>query len=296
MKYSFVIPSIGRKEDLSSCVASIEKACKYVKEIDIEVIIVTNKDSDYLSIKAQHPKIVSLFNLEKKGNSKARNFGASKSTGDYIVFMDDDSSISENFLNVLSQSVAGKNVKVFVPKVLDPTTKELFNGVIGEKYLTRFDYSSFKGAVLVIGRDVFQRVGLFDEDFGLSSKYLAGEESDLFFRIKMANEPIMCLPNLIAFHPVNYRGAFEPDPAVLKKRVFNYSYAVGAMIMKSCMLDKIYSFVYLFILFRILLKSMVRTIQNILFPGYLKEKNKWWQYGSVFRGTISGACAYFKSR
>src|SRR3989338_4930490 len=96
MKYSFIIPTVDRKEALARCLASIEQAYKFANGVDMEVVVVFNGrgGENRASVKVEFPEKLSIHNIDKMNVSAARNYGIEKSKGDYLIFIDDDATIN----------------------------------------------------------------------------------------------------------------------------------------------------------------------------------------------------------
>lgn len=291
MKISFIIPSVNRPDQLLNCINSIEVANDYEKNLKIEIIVVYNGNGyNNHPLKTKKPEIINFFSIKEEGPSKARNYGILKSTGNYLVFLDDDAYISKDFLKKLFTN-RQKDVNVYYARLLDSSDKRPFAGIyndkIKRKYLSIFDYSYSGGTTMIIKKKTLLKIGQYDERFGPLEKYRAAEETDLFFRCLMNKEKILYLPDLIIFHPI--------DKEASSAKVFDYAYAIGALFIKQILVDWRRFYVYSFIFFKITLKSLARSAQLIFFPRSIKEKNRRCQYLSVFQGTVSGSISYFRN-
>jgi glycosyltransferase involved in cell wall biosynthesis len=294
MEFSFVIPTVDRKEEIQECVSSIEKAFEAVKtlhpDINIEIIVVFNGIAGDHSIpKTKDPALLSMFRIEEKGPSRARNFGIAKSRGEYVVLLDDDAGLSEDFFTALIDSIQGRKERVFCCRLMEKGTSRCFSAtdrLHAEKRLGRLDYQFFKGSALIVAREVLERTGAYDEDFGPQEKYRAGEESALFFRIKMAGEAVIYLPEPVIFHPV-----LDKTPP---NKVFDYSYATGALLTKYAVLDKKYFWEYLVIITVMTLKNFLRILQKMILPVSIDKKDRRFRYRSALGGTIMGVRDYLR--
>lgn len=294
MKVSFVIPSVDRRKELQDCISSIESAYGNAKnkDIEIEIIVVFNGECRKdLFLEIKYPDLAFLYYINERGLSIARNFGINKSKGEYIVLIDDDATIKEDFVQLLPDSITNKGHRVFCCRVLEPATNRPFcinDSRMTKVYLGRFGYQFFKGSSLVISKEVLKKAGLYDEDFGLGAKYQAAEESNLFFKIKMQNEKILYVPELVVFHPIPE----WPLPA----KVLNYSYGTGAMLTKCCVVDKAHLCVYIMIIFTMVSKNFIRVLQKIFLPKIVEEKDKKFQYYYYLTGIVRGIIDYIKFR
>ena len=94
---SIVVPVYNVEEYLTDCLDSIDRS---IRNIDAEVILVDDGSTDASGEMAQeyadtHPGFRCLHK-ENGGLSDARNFGAAKSRGKYLAFVDSDDMVAEN--------------------------------------------------------------------------------------------------------------------------------------------------------------------------------------------------------
>jgi len=289
-KISFIIAIVDRDRDLQQCIASIEKAHESKQDIPIEILVVIQKASRKKKILTRYPKITMFFYIDKIGLSVARNVAIAKSRGDYLVFLDDDAAVKEDFIDVLSKSVTRYNeVNAFCGRLMDPVRQVpfsvLFNNSNAQE-LRWSDYQYFMGSAHVLSRKVIEKIGVYDERFGVGAEYYASEESDIFFRLKAVYEKIIYLPELTFYHPVI---CAPPD------YLYKYAYAFGAVLVKSCMNDKRRFYIYCFIISKMAAKLFIRVMQKSLLNGKYKEKDEKYPYSSVLKGFYKGITGYISN-
>lgn len=290
-KISFVVASVDRDEQLQHCLSSIEKAHEYNKNTLIEVLVVIQKAKNKKDLLINYPQIITVYYIDKLGLSVARNFAIEKSRGDYLVFLDDDAMVKEDFIDVLSKSILKyPQAGAFCGRLLDLDKKTPFSVLFNnnkEKILRRLDYQYFMGSAHVLSRRVIEKIGGYDERFGVGAQYYrGGEETELFIRLKAANELVLYLPDLVFFHPIIYPSA---------NYTINYGHAFGAMFTKNCFYDKPFCFVYIYILLRTITKMSIRLLQKKLFGGRYIELDERYQYGGWLKGVLMGIRDYIKN-
>ncbi|MBA2406813.1 MAG: glycosyltransferase family 2 protein, partial [Chitinophagales bacterium] len=86
MKLSVIIPT---KDRLAVFNSTIVKVVEALQEIDAEVIVVNDSKTSDVFIPESSADI-QIHNNPKSGVASARNFGASFSSGDILLFLDDD--------------------------------------------------------------------------------------------------------------------------------------------------------------------------------------------------------------
>jgi len=282
-KISFIIASVDRNQELQQCITSIERAHENRQDIPVEILVVIQKAKQKKNIQICYPEIITFYYIDEIGLSVARNLAIAKSRGDYFVFLDDDATISDDFIDVLSRNIMVFNkVNAFCGRIIDPVQHIPFSKLFHHndvKTLRRFDYQYFMGSAHVLSRTVVERIGCYDERFGVGSEYYGSEESDIFFRLKAAKEEILYLPDLVFYHPI---------PSALPHHVYDYAYAIGAVLTKNCVNDKAYFPLYCLIVLEMTVKASVRILQGTVLRGVHKGKNERYHYGALLRGTFSG--------
>ena len=100
---SVVIPFHNTERYLKRCIDSVLNSTYK----DIEIILINDGSTDHspeIAMKycKRDPRI-RLFNQKRKGVSVARNLGIEQSRGEWIVFVDSDDFISEDFLETVAE-------------------------------------------------------------------------------------------------------------------------------------------------------------------------------------------------
>lgn len=103
MKYSIITPIYNSEKTIKACVESI--TCSPFS--DYEIILVndgsTDKSGEECKSLAERFSQVRYFYKENGGVSSARNLGLSKAEGKYILFVDSDDTVSENYFETLNK-------------------------------------------------------------------------------------------------------------------------------------------------------------------------------------------------
>ena len=205
------ISSIMINALISICIPA-HNASKYIEETlnsilgqsysNFEIIIVNDGSSDNTSqiVESIHDKRISIISVKKGGASRARNVAYQKAQGDFIVFMDSDDLISENFLEAqlklinhntdcIAISFWGRFYKA------DRTDFKLFEELITEPhefqdwvkaYWYQNKHNTPPGRLL-IPRKIMTIAGLWNEDLTLNDDF------EFFTRIALNSQKI--IPN-----------------------------------------------------------------------------------------------------
>lgn len=174
----------------------------------LEVIVVNDGSSDgtadflFKFSKMDHLFSFKYFNLNNQGPAFARNYGAQMSSGNWLVFIDDDCLLSINYFSsadkiLLNQpdlvSLAGHVVSYsnsFISRYID------WSGLMLSPYVDNHNKTYFVTANAWIRKDVFLQLGGFD----LSFKNASGEDVYLSMQIRSAGYSIYFDKNVFVRH------------------------------------------------------------------------------------------------
>ena len=191
---------------------------------------------------------IRVLDSSGEGLSKARNRGVEASTGDIILFMDDDVvlpnpniffKVVEAFENDDKLGVYGVQVK----PILYNSTK------LKDDYAWIYGCTDDKavrpvGAFFAVRRECFDVVGLFSENLGrFGNHLLSGEETELFNRIqKYMGLKVILDSSVTVYHVIHGRGwryilkrTFMEG--VSKARFRNYDYSAEKSYLKRYLRD-----------------------------------------------------------
>jgi GT2 family glycosyltransferase len=230
MKVSIIIPTYNRNKILCNTIKNILLFRDYYHEL-IVVDQTTKHDAEtgfFLENLSKEKKII-LLHLNYPNLPNARNEGIKKSTGDIIIFLDDDVAINENFIPAhlsayddpktgcttgpvrIINSRRTENIvfkKHFSPKMI---LKIIFFFFARTKasYVSRFgvisDFSITKkchadtgiGCNLAFRRVIFETCGFFDTNYTGNA---IREDTDMCLRVKRTGYNIIYHPKAGLVH------------------------------------------------------------------------------------------------
>lgn len=218
-KISIIIPNKDHKKDLKRCIKSIEKSTYK----NYEIIIVENNSTEknifryYKQLEKNNKIKVEECNLESFNYSKLNNFGANTATGEYFIFLNNDTKIiTKDWLETIISNCQRKEIGAIGAKLIYKNKKIQHAGVVlnltgiaghvnwNEKsrkpgYFGRImiqqNVSSVTGALLGMSRKTFEVVKGFDETFPI-----AYNDVDLCLKILNSGKLITYNPYIEAYH------------------------------------------------------------------------------------------------
>lgn len=211
---SIIIPTYNAKDLLANCLTSL--SCLDYK--NYETIIVDNGSTDgtpqFLSENFSNIKIIE--NNKNVGFAGACNIGYTHAHGDYILLLNNDTTVESNLLTEMVKLLEkDKTVGACQPKIMLMDQPEYFDSLgsylsiygflihhgLREKDCGQYDYEaeifSTKGTCMLIRRSIIENVGLFDTDF-----FAYFEETDLCWRIWLAGYRVLYTPKTRILHKV----------------------------------------------------------------------------------------------
>src|SRR3989344_3998781 len=209
-KVSIIIVNWNAKEDLKECLDSFLKKVKYP---NYEIILVDNasKDDSVNYVKKNFPKIKIVQSSSNLGFAGGNNLGFLKSKGKYVLFLNNDTITTSDFLTPMVKFLEERSdVGIVQPKILfhRPGTilhhkvNSLGSFLLKSGFLYHLDYGKSDrnikttayeiftayGACFLARKKIIEKVGLFD-----TSYFAYFEETDLCHRVWLARWKIMAI-------------------------------------------------------------------------------------------------------
>ena len=187
MKVSFIIPVYNRPGETEELLQSLSRQ----SDRDFEVIIVedgSTHSSEPVVEKYRDQLDISYFYKDNSGPGPSRNFGCEKAKGEYLIFLDSDCVLPEDYFRIVRESLeqnytdafggpdrAHKDFTNFQKAINFSMTSFLTTGGIrgGNEKMEKFHPRSFN---MGFSKEVFKATGGF-------SAMRFGEDVDLSIRI-----------------------------------------------------------------------------------------------------------------
>ena len=189
MKFSIIIPVYNVEDKLSRCLDSILNQ----DYRDYEIILVNDgsKDNSAEVCKKYSDKyeVVKYIDKENGGASSARNTGLENAKGEFILFVDSEDYVNENYFDVLDRFVINEGLAVFtyrlitnkadyiikIPSVCLDTSSDLFTiskSLILSRTINSLYAKIFDRNVIEINNLRFDEKMPVAEDFNFCLDYL----------------------------------------------------------------------------------------------------------------------------
>ncbi len=210
---SLIIPVWNRLDLTRECLTALSQL---ENQPEYEVIVVDNGSVDGTQefLQSLSGDVQVIRNQENLGFAKACNQGAAAATGDYLVFLNNDTIPMKGWLSALVEEVkAHPDVAIVGSKLLyqDRTVQHAGVAVDRRSHIPYHIYRGFAethpavnkrrelnavtGACFLIRRSLFQDVGGFDEG------YVNGfEDVDLCFRVRERGHTVVYQPKSAVIH------------------------------------------------------------------------------------------------
>lgn len=217
---SIIIPIYNKFDFTFACLSSIH----INTEIPYEVILIDNGSDDNTNKLIKKLKNIKIIrNKENLGFGEACNQGVKIARGKYILFLNNDTIVNENWLSPLIKTIENKELNcgvvgsrlIFPDGTLQEAGSKIF--IDGStkgygrfenpddpeyNYLREVDYCS--GACFLIKKDLFNEVGGFDVSY-----FAYYEDVDLCMELKKKDYKIFYNPESIVFHYENATSGLE---------------------------------------------------------------------------------------
>jgi len=209
---SIIVITRDREKEVNELVDSILKS----DYPDFEIIIFDNGSKNQTKIYSKSKKIKYYYSKDNLMGI-GRNRASSLAKGEFLFFLDDDAKISKNSLSVLYNNFNRlENVGILTPSIYSFENNLMYSGrqislitSVNRRYVSKNKNYKLKGninnppylvgvygAFAFIRKDLFNKVGGFDEDFVFHY-----EETELSLKVKKLNKDIYYIGDAITYHP-----------------------------------------------------------------------------------------------
>ncbi|PZV21666.1 MAG: glycosyl transferase [Leptolyngbya sp.] len=202
--FSIVIPTYNRPERLASCLLSLTRL-SYPRD-RFEVIVVDDGSAQSMAPTVEpfeSALTLTLLRQVNSGPAQARNAGAARAQGQYLVFTDDDCQPHPHWLNAIAteleqqpQALVGGHTLNALPSNMFSTASQLLIDYLYDYYNSRRQPSFFASNNFALSSEQFRQLGGFDTTFPLA----AGEDREFCDRWLQQGLPMAYAPEARVDH------------------------------------------------------------------------------------------------
>jgi len=199
---SIIIPSYNRAEFLKEAIQSVLDQEYFKKNSEVrrfELLVIDDGSTDHTKTVVDSFSSPILYRYQDhKGVSAARNLGLKISQGEYVAFLDSDDlwkidkiTIQMSLMKSLPQTKICYTEEIWIRNnvFVNPRKKhQKYSGWIFEKVLP-LCLLSLSSALF--HRSVFEKIGVFDEDFPACEDYDLGIRIALKYPIHLITKPLI---------------------------------------------------------------------------------------------------------
>jgi len=207
---SIIILNFNGGIHVKECVESIFKT----KNCNFEIILIDNNSTDnsHIICKEMFPHIILIRNNVNMGMS-ARNIGLDIAKGKFIVFLDSDTLVTPEWLDLLIESYNKNGPALYQPKILRKEERNKIDSAgnminifglayaCGKGELDSGQYDQFKiisysaGGCVFTSREIIQKIGKIDEIF-----FAYHDDVDYGWRALLLGIPSYYEPKAVIYH------------------------------------------------------------------------------------------------
>ena len=208
---SIIILNYNGLKHLPICLSSLVKQSYHNYEIILVDNASTDKSVEFL--RSNFPNIKVIVNNKNDGTAGGFNFGAGYAKGNYILFLANDLEVNVDLLERLIEGIeksediaicTAKMYKFDNRKIIDFAGFKLdifgFPFIFGHNEIDTGKYDKVRdaaptGTCLLIKKDIFEKVGGFDDKF-----FTLADELDLWWRIRLLGYRSVINHKAIVYH------------------------------------------------------------------------------------------------
>ena len=222
---SIIIPHYNGEDLLYNCIDSIYKNIS-IKEFELIVVDNASTDDSINRIKSSFESVKIISSNSNLGYSGGCNLGATHASGKYLLFLNNDTEHSREWIEKLVHFLdSNSNIAAVQPKILNIYNKKLFDYAGGaggfiDKFCFPFvqgrifdtleeDHGQYNnpsrifwasGAALMIRSNVFKELEGFDKIY---FSYM--EEIDFCWRVQSLGHEVWSFPSSYIYHHGPYK-------------------------------------------------------------------------------------------
>ena len=291
MDLSILVCTYNRSDFLYKCIRSIINQTE-TREEKIEIVIVDNNSHDNTNqvvneLKEKYRTKIRYIIEKKQGISYSRTTGAKESEGEFIACVDDDAIINKDWLETLFKNIRTIDAEVFGGPIYPNFEIECPDWIDQDYFIRRYrsgdgylnkitSQTGFSGGNMCIKKIIFEKIGYFDQTFGMKgSKMGLGEEPDFFYRLYNSDLQAR-LYNIDKMSITHFEAKFKLKREYLKDRI-----SLSSVQFSNRIIHEKGLLGFLIVFAKLLKQTLGYLINLILNNKFRYLKNKWVIIGLV---------------
>jgi GT2 family glycosyltransferase len=210
---SIIVLNYNGRKYLDNCFDSLSKISYPKNKTEFIMVDNASSDSSVSYVTRKYPWIIILSLDKNYGFTRGNNEGVKVASGEYVVFLNNDVTVDENWLTELVKTVLPKPERIVTSKSLFFDKRDVVDHIgskvtiIGRSLCVNFgrkDRGTEKnpkfvvqpyGASMLVKKNVFEKIGMFDEDY-----FTSLEDTDFGLKAWLYGYEVMYVPTSIFYH------------------------------------------------------------------------------------------------
>jgi glycosyltransferase involved in cell wall biosynthesis len=200
---SVIIPSKNEEKYISNCLRALSK--QFITNLNLEIILIDNGSTDKtIEIAKKYNSMIEIYSLPGVTISEVRNFGAKKTKGEWLAFVDSDVEVDDSWsarivdeINKLEDKGINRNMTILGSTYAIPNESPYWIERVWFEQLKSRDKMNLRyinGGNLIINRNLFDKIG------GFNKKFVTGEDEKLCQDAIRLGAQIINNPSIKAVH------------------------------------------------------------------------------------------------
>ena len=223
-KVSIVILTALGATHLGECLASLRDQTYPADRIEVIVVDNASAEDPTAAAEAGFPGVRVIRNASNVGFARGNNIGAAAATGDWLIFLNDDTRVAPDWLAQLVATARRRGASAVASRILDwsGTRIDFVDGAVnfqGKGFQLHYDAPVDSialdekpllfacGCAVLIDRGVFMSTGQWDE--GTFAYY---EDVELGWRLNLLGHAVWLAPAAVVHHKHHGTSGRWPEP------------------------------------------------------------------------------------
>jgi GT2 family glycosyltransferase len=203
--FSIIIPTYIRPKQLRSCLESLTRLDYPVDRFEVIVVDDGSETPPRDSVALVQDKLnITLLTQQHAGPASARNNGAAKAVGEFLVFTDDDCIVAPDWLMALTarftatpdHAIGGQTFNMLPENIYSAASQSLIDYLYKYYNAVPSKATFLTSNNLALPANRFRAIGGFDTIFSMA----AGEDRELCDRWLHKGYPLTYAPEVVVYH------------------------------------------------------------------------------------------------